>query len=393
MDEQTWVISTKDLQVGTVLSFDLLDAHGNVLHKAGMPVSDRLKERLHANGIESVSIRGKSEVESDKIRNVIAESFDPILLAELNETVHSTQSLVQHSISTLINSKTLDVREMEAGAERFVDLASKDLAASLSTLITSEGSANAETIEAISLRASRLSLLAITTSLTQGQSESFAISVGIAALLHDISLAVNPPLYERAFQGKLSSPEIEQYRNHPIDSMDLLKRSPGISERTLEIISQVHEHADGTGYPLGLRISETRYEATILNAVDTYLALTDAKFYKRLIHSDALLYLIANSSKGRYCPKAVQAMIKSMSVFPIGSVVVLDDDSKAVVIRANAEAPGKPIVRLLNSGYTRIDLQESKRSIVAPFVDRLSGFQRLPKSEMNSILWGLPVHS
>jgi response regulator RpfG family c-di-GMP phosphodiesterase len=391
MDEQTWVISTKDLQIGTVLSFDLLDATGNVLHKAGMPISERLKERLHSNGIDSVSIRGRSEAAPDQINSVLAESFDPALLKELTQTIKSTQSLVQNSISLLLQNKPLDGRVLEAGSERFVECASKDVAAALSTLVTTEGAADAETIEAMSLRASRLSLLSVSTALTQGQSESFAISVGLAALLHDSSLALAPKLYEKAFQGNLSAQEIEQYRNHPMDSMDLLRRSPGISERMLEIISQVHEQADGSGYPLGLRISETKYEASILNAADTYLALTDSRYHKRFVHSDALLYLIANASRGRYCPKAVQAMIKSMSVFPIGSVVILDDDSKAVVIRSNSDAPAKPIVRLLSSGHTRVDLQESKRTIVAPFVDPLSGYHRLPKSEMSNLLWGLPV--
>lgn len=393
MDEQTWVISTKDLQVGTILSFDLLDATGKVLHKAGMPISERLKERLQSNGIESVSIKGRSEASPDQIKNVLTESFDPELLSELNQSIESTQSLVQDSISLLLQDRPLDGKVLEAGSEKFVECASKDVAATLSTLVTHEGATESDTIEAMSLRAARLSLLAISTALTQGQSESFAVSVGLAALLHDSSLARTPKLYEKAFQGNLSEEEIEQYRNHPMDSIDLLRRSPGISERTLEIISQVHEHADGSGFPMGLRISETKYEASILNAADTYLALIDSKYHKRLVHSDALLYLIANASRGKYCPKAVQAMIKSMSVFPIGSVVILDDETKAVVIRSNTDTPVKPIIRLLNSGHARIDLQESKRSIAAPFVDPLGGYHRLPKSEMNNVLWGLPLAS
>jgi hypothetical protein len=82
-----------------------------------------------------------------------------------------------------------------------------------------------------------------------------------------------------------------------------------------------------------------------------------------------------------------------MSVFPIGSVVVLDDESKAVVIRANPEAPAKPTVRLLKNGAARIDLQESRLSIAAPYVDQLNGFHRLAKSEMGNLLWGLPATS
>ena len=60
-EEQSWVIQTEDLQIGTVLSFDLTDATGQVLHKAGLPINDRLKERLTKKNIHSVTIRGAAK--------------------------------------------------------------------------------------------------------------------------------------------------------------------------------------------------------------------------------------------------------------------------------------------------------------------------------------------
>jgi len=40
-----------------VLSFDLTDATGQVLHNAGLPINDWLKERLWKKNIHSVSCR------------------------------------------------------------------------------------------------------------------------------------------------------------------------------------------------------------------------------------------------------------------------------------------------------------------------------------------------
>lgn len=393
MNEHTWVIGTEELQIGTVLSFDLLDANGNVLHKAGTPVSERLKERLRSLGIESVSIRGRSEFSFEQIEKLLADSFDQVLREQASAAIVSTQSLVKDSLALLAKGEPIDGVALRTESEKFVACASKDVAATLSTLSGKQGSIESSSIEAISLHAAKMALLAVAACLTQGQSESFATQTGFAALLHDVGLALSPDLYEKALQGSLTALEMERYRNHPFDSMDLLRRSPEIPERILQIVSQVHEQADGSGYPLGLKIGETTYEASILNAIDTFLTLTDTKYRKRIVPSDAMLYLIANASKGRYCPKAVQSMIKCMSVFPVGSVVVLDDDSKAVVIRANPESPAKPTVRLLNNGRARIDLQESRLSIAAPYVDLLSGFHRLSKSEMGIPLWGLPASS
>jgi HD-GYP domain-containing protein (c-di-GMP phosphodiesterase class II) len=393
MNEQTWVIGIEELQIGTILSFDLLDANGNVLHKAGTPVSERLKERLRSNGIESVSIRGRSEFSSDQIEKLLDDSFDPALRKRATAAIESTRNLVKDSLALLVKGQPIDGAALRAESEKFVECASKDVAATLSTIVGNQSSIDSSSLESISLHAAKMALLSVAACLTQGQSESFAMSAGFAALLHDVGLIISPGLYEKALHGSLSILEIEEYRNHPFTSMDLLRKSPEIPERTLQIVSQVHEQADGSGYPLGLKLGETRYEASILNAVDTFLTLTDAKYRKRIVPSDAILYLIANASKGRYCPKAVQSMIKCMSVFPIGSVVVLDDESKAVVIRANPEAPAKPTVRLLKNGAARIDLQESRLSIAAPYVDLLNGFHRLAKSEMGNLLWGLPAAS
>ncbi len=60
MAQTTYEILTSDLAIGTTLSFDLRDPDGNIVHKAGLPVTERLLVRLKAMGVTSVTVRGET---------------------------------------------------------------------------------------------------------------------------------------------------------------------------------------------------------------------------------------------------------------------------------------------------------------------------------------------
>ena len=81
-------------------------------------------------------------------------------------------------------------------------------------------------------------------------------------------------------------------------------------------------------------------------------------------------------------------MIQGMSVYPVGSTVLLDDDSRALVIQAHPGKPLQPVIRLQQLGNLRIDLQDSSRTIVGPFVGSdTSKLERIKKSQMLDFLW------
>ncbi|XZE46737.1 HD-GYP domain-containing protein [Pirellulaceae bacterium SH467] len=389
MSDQTWVIQTEDLQIGTVLSFDLLDSNGNVLHKSGMPISERLKERLAAIGITSVTIKGASEATPSRVESVLSNAFDPAILQAVHESISKAELAVVNAIEKLARKESIDADEVAQGVESFIDTAGKDLAAALSTLTTHRPVEDAESIQRLADRSAKLSLLGVVTCLSQGQSSQFALEVGMTGLLHDCSLIFYPRLLNHNGLDALEGEDLDSYRRHPIESAELLQNSPGIPERVLKAIAQVHEQADGSGFPNGLRLNETLYQAVILNIADAYLSLTDSAAARRFVQSDAIVYLINHSAKGKFCPKTIQSMMRGMSIYPIGTIVLLDDQTKAVVVRSNVESPMKPIVRTLNAAQQRIDLLQSNRTISGPYVDDTTGFQRVRKTELNKIFWRL----
>ncbi|MFI8735282.1 HD domain-containing phosphohydrolase [Ectopseudomonas toyotomiensis] len=101
-----------------------------------------------------------------------------------------------------------------------------------------------------------------------------------AVCLHDIGMAFLP-LELLHKQSHFSREERRMMQGHPRLASDLLKRMPDWSV-AMEIIMQHQEHADGSGYPKGLREREIAPGALILHIVDTFDARTHERAHQTL---------------------------------------------------------------------------------------------------------------
>lgn len=105
--------------------------------------------------------------------------------------------------------------------------------------------------------------------------------------------------------------------------------------------------------------------------------------------ADSIAYLSHHAAMGKFCKSTFFLMMNGLSLYPIGSSVILDDDSKAVVIKSNDGYPLQPVVRLLHEAHsTKLDLKQSKLKIASPAGGVLAfGAERIKKSQMQNILW------
>jgi response regulator RpfG family c-di-GMP phosphodiesterase len=317
------------------------------------------------------------------------DSFDPALIAALDQSISGAKTAVTNAMQNIAQGERIDSKPLVDGVASFVESAAKDIAAALSILSVQRTTPSALDLEKMADRSAKLSLLGVITAIAQGQSDSFVSEIGLAGLLHDCSLIMHPTLINRDPTKPLSSREIEFYYQHPIHSAKLLRKSDDIPLSVLEVIEQVHEQANGTGFPNGLQLKDCNYQATILNVADAYLTLTDSNSHRSFVQSDALLYLVSQATKGTFCARTIQSMMRAMSIYPIGTVIVLDDSTKAVVVRSNVDNPMKPVVRTLNSSQQKVDLSKSSRTIVGPYADQTTGRQRMARGEMTKIFWRL----
>ncbi|MCY2983274.1 MAG: HD domain-containing protein [Planctomycetota bacterium] len=383
--QETWVIETADLVIGSTLSFDLNDAKGAVLHKSGAPISRRLLDLLEKKGIRSVTVKGHQPV-SDDFQSVLLSHYDSAKMDRLDQVFAECEASLRRFLQCLQQKRMGDTADLVLQVDQFMAQAKKDSSAAFAMLSSRIQASPPEIIDRITSRSTTLALMGVTTGVLMGLSREDCGLVGITGLLHDCSLLLHPEWFRNG--AIIANPKvIEKFRNHPIESMELLKEIDGFDAEVLTAIAQVHEQFDGSGFPHGLS-SGVPIAARVLNAADAYLNLVLPLFpTKRIVPADALAVLCHNAAKRRFDPKVVRSLIRGMSIYPIGSIVELDDQSEAIVVSSNSTNAMEPTVRHLNAENGAMDLSKSPRIIVGPSTRGDASVVRVARSSLNESLW------
>lgn len=186
------------------------------------------------------------------------------------------------------------------------------------------------------------------------------LKLGLAAFLENVGM-FKIPEHILNKKGALSSGEIEILKKHPLIGAQILDRM-GSSFRWLpEIALQVHERADGSGYPNGLEGDEISEIASIIGLMDTYVAMIRHRPYRdKYIQTEAVKSVL-EIGKGKFPPKVVKEFLNQISLFPVNTCVKLNNKSIGRVLLTDKRQPVRPVIELLYDGQgKKID----KRTIV-----------------------------
>ena len=169
--------------------------------------------------------------------------------------------------------------------------------------------------------------------------------LGISALLHDIGMLKVPNniIFKH---GQLTADEFEIIKKHPLDGFEMakhLEQYPHI----IEVILQEHEREDGSGYPQGLPGDEIAEFAKIVGLADVFEAMVHGRAYREgFITYTAIQKIIEKRSK-QFNPRIIRALINSVPMFPVGSLVKLSTNEIARVLSVNSLRPVRPVVEIL----------------------------------------------
>lgn len=185
-------------------------------------------------------------------------------------------------------------------------------------------------------------VVAIESRLDQSQQEL----VGMGALLHDAGYVRLPRNLVRK-REECTGQDKTLLEQHCKLGVTLLSEHPGMHEDVLAIVREHHERADGTGFPAGLGNEKTSPLAQIVGIVDFYDGMVSRRGIRpAMIPHDAVRQLFLAGERGQFERNLVELMIRSIGVYPVGSLLRLNTGEQAVVVGVNPQQRLKPLVKV-----------------------------------------------
>lgn len=209
----------------------------------------------------------------------------------------------------------------------------------------------------------------------------------IGGLLHDVG-KVNTPDAILNKPGPLTDDEFAQIREHVGQGVDIVSAIPGISDISLTIVAQHHEHMDGGGYPAGLQGEQISQLGQMAAIVDVYEALTSSRTYRAAMEPSHALQRIFGWSKKQFNNELVQRFIQCVGIYPVGSLVMLDTGMLAIVVEASPGNLLRPTVRLVLDSRRDLIVTPRDLNLSKPTVkDRILSSESAAKWKINMSLY------
>jgi HD-GYP domain-containing protein (c-di-GMP phosphodiesterase class II) len=378
-------IAVTSLRAGFIFTQPVYIEGNNFLVPAGIAVRKKDIERLSSWGIETVETDGeltpaswRNLAEGTERPNTAGTASSPLALAEVQENKGSYRNyrdLIErvntiftntgsgaavdvHAVDDIIEKLVKAVREQRDSMIRYI------LGGEISGYEMAKNSVNTAILSAL-----------IAMELTVPHFRLIHIAVG--ALLHDVGMLRLPQnILDK--KGKLSEGELRSMHTHPLYAYQIICKELLYPEEVGLVALQHHERWDGEGYPRHLAGKVINLGARIVSVADAFEAMVSQKPYRNsMMGYQAMKNLLSDNSR-RFDPNVLKAFIKTMGIYPIGSIILLNNGTLARVVEVQGAAPLRPKIRILIDEYGHtykkdegkiIDLLTDKNFFIARAVD------------------------
>lgn len=188
---------------------------------------------------------------------------------------------------------------------------------------------------------------------------------GIGGMLHDIG-KVRMPDDVLNKPGRLTEDEFAVMKNHVVESKSILEQTPGIAEVSLQIAYEHHERYDGSGYAQGLKGEAISRMGQMAAICDVYDAITSDRVYHKGMPPHEALRKIFEWSKFHFNPVLVQQFLRTIGIYPVGTLVMLESGRIGVVLDQYHDNLLQPLVRVFYDSKQRQYLTPVELDLAKP---------------------------
>jgi len=180
-----------------------------------------------------------------------------------------------------------------------------------------------------------------------GLDEEQIQELALSGFLHDIGkIKIPDEILHKP--GRLTDQEMTVMKDHVYYGTKVLIEM-GIPDSIVETIVQHHERLDGYGYPDGLRGDEITQFGRMIAIVDTYDAITADRCYKVGMSSKKALQILMQDAPEKYDEGLVKQFVQCIGIFPVGSLVKLNNEKIAMVLKQHPVQATNPVVKVFYS--------------------------------------------
>lgn len=276
---------------------------------------------------------------SEQVRRHGAESYSRENMDSMLEHYDRSVDYVGAMLNRLKDGESVAAEALQTVTQESLQRASEDL-----DLFTCMGINPSETNE-ISAHSMNTAILAMAIGATLGQDSQTLTDLGTGCLVHDAGML---KLDENVFKSNeyLNAGDFVEVAKHPVVATDMLYRNmQRVPLGVRMIVYQMHERCNGSGYPRGRTAESLHPLAKIAAVADVYVALVSRRPHRpAMLPYFAMIKMLEDVKAGLFDPQVVRALLQTISLFPLGSIVELSDGRVAKVVRTNGPAYDRPIV-------------------------------------------------
>lgn len=197
--------------------------------------------------------------------------------------------------------------------------------------------------------------------------------IGMAGLLHDVGkMSIPDEILNKP--GKLSGDEFTIIKGHPLKGWEILQGSEGVCQIALDVCLHHHERMDGRGYPDKLPGDDLTIFARMGAVCDVYDAVTSNRCYKLGWEPAEAIRKMAEWQEGHFDHDVFHAFVKTIGIYPSGTLVKLKSTRLAVVIEQSESNLLTPLVKVFFSTIENAPLQPELLDL-AKSTDNIAGIE------------------